>query len=123
MPNSLSKLRHQASIKQGHRCYYCGQPMWEDDPANFISNYGVTKRQVRLCRCTAEHLVARQDGGRDVSQNIVAACAYCNQGRHKKKIAPSPGAMRQEVQKRLSRGQWNGFIFRRPAQGTPVHPF
>lgn len=121
MPNSLSRLRHEAAIKQGHRCYYCGQPMWEDDPTDFISTYGISKRQIRFCRCTAEHLVARQNGGRNVTQNIVAACAFCNHGRHKKKIAPSPDAMRQDVQKRLSKGKWNGFIFSRPDLDTQPH--
>lgn len=123
MPNRLSKLRHQASVEQDHRCYYCNEPMWEDDPAEFISTYGVTKQQAHLCQCTAEHLIAKQDGGRDVKQNIVAACAFCNHGRHKKKSAPSPETMRQDVQRRKRRGQWNSFVFSRLVQGTPARPF
>lgn len=121
MPNSLSKLRHQAAIKQNHRCYYCGQPMWESDPTEFISRYGVSKRVVRLCQCTAEHLTARQDGGRNVHENIVAACVYCNHGRHKKKVAPTPEAMRKDVQRRLSRGQWNSFVFSPQTRCSPAH--
>jgi len=31
---------------------------------------------------TAEHLVARMDGGKDTRQNIVAACRRCNEMRH-----------------------------------------
>lgn len=121
MPNSLSKLRHQAAIKQDHRCYYCGKPMWESNPTEFISSHGISKRLAHLCRCTAEHLIARKDGGRNVKGNIVAACAFCNNGRHKKKIAPSPEAMRQDVQRRLSRGLWNSFVFSLPEQHTPAH--
>jgi 5-methylcytosine-specific restriction endonuclease McrA len=91
--------------------------MWEKNPTEFISSHGISKRLARLCQCTAEHLIARQDGGRNVKQNIVAACAYCNQGRHKKKMAPSPEAMRQDVQWRLSRGLWNSFVFSQADQG------
>ncbi|WP_254782667.1 HNH endonuclease, partial [Lysobacter sp. yr284] len=32
-------------------------------------------------RCTAEHLIARHEGGRNRRENIAAACWLCNQRR------------------------------------------
>jgi 5-methylcytosine-specific restriction endonuclease McrA len=40
--------------------------------------------------CTAEHLVARMDGGRDTRDNIVAACRRCNAARHQLGLGPAP---------------------------------
>jgi 5-methylcytosine-specific restriction endonuclease McrA len=51
-------------------CIYCGLLMGDD--------------------VTAEHLVARVDGGRNTSGNIVAACRRCNAGRHALFLADPP---------------------------------
>jgi 5-methylcytosine-specific restriction endonuclease McrA len=64
----LQSLRRRASREQGGQCFYCLQPMGRD--------------------VTAEHLVARMDGGKDSRANVVAACRRCNAARH----ALFPGA-------------------------------
>lgn len=107
MPTSLSRHRHQAYIAQSGRCYYCGEHMWEDDIESFSKSYRLSRRQARLVQCTAEHLHARQDGGTNTRDNIVAACKYCNQRRHKRKNPPPPETYRQFVRSRVQKGKWH----------------
>ncbi|WP_407931797.1 HNH endonuclease [Devosia sediminis] len=54
-------------------------------------------------RCTAEHLRARCDGGKDVPENVVAACWLCNKRRYRRKVPPAPEDYRKLVRKRLSK--------------------
>ncbi|MDX2299302.1 MAG: HNH endonuclease [Xanthomonadaceae bacterium] len=68
---------------------------------------GLRKRTLRPLQCTAEHLCARSDGGRDTQANVAAACWLCNQRRHKRKVPLAPTAYRAFVQKRLSNGRWH----------------
>lgn len=98
---SLRRFRAAAFVRQHGRCYYCKKPMWLHDPAAFGAEHGVTPRQARQLRCTAEHLRARQDGGRDTRDNIVAAHLACNRGRHRRKVPPSP-----ERWKEIRTRQW-----------------
>lgn len=81
--------------------------MWRGALEPFAHHHGITPGQARQLQCTAEHLVARQDGGKDGVSNIVAACWACNQRRHKRKCAPEPTAYRVLVQDRISRGGWH----------------
>ncbi|WP_282097584.1 HNH endonuclease [Luteibacter sp. SG786] len=60
-----------------------------------------------MLRCTAEHLTARQDGGRNMASNIAAACWICNARRHRRKFPPPPAAYRAFVQQRLDKGKWH----------------
>ena len=60
-PLHLQFLRRVACREQGGLCFYCGRPMTKP---------------------TAEHLIAKQDGGRDTRANIAATCAPCNHARH-----------------------------------------
>ncbi|WP_416347129.1 HNH endonuclease signature motif containing protein [Devosia sp.] len=57
-------------------------------------------------RCTAEHLRARCDGGKDVLENVVAACWLCNNRRHRRKVPPAPEDYKRLVRNRISRGRW-----------------
>lgn len=82
MARTLVKLRRQALAAQQGRCFYCESPIWEQNGKLFARRYGLPQRAARYLRCTAEHLVARQDHGSDVRQNIVAACSWCNHQRH-----------------------------------------
>lgn len=67
----LQFLRRRACADQGGRCFYCLQHMGSD--------------------VTAEHLVARMDGGKDTPSNVVAACRRCNAARHQLSgCAPDP---------------------------------
>lgn len=99
----LKSIRTSAFHAQSGRCYYCGLPMWLISP----SELGLNASNARGAQCTAEHLLAQQDGGRDVPENVVAAHARCNQGRHKRSgPTPSPEAFKHWVMGRIARGKW-----------------
>ena len=70
--------RRKAFLEQSGRCFYCSAEMWLAHPDRFASRYGIREREAWRFKCTAEHLVARCDGGSDSQTNIVAACAVCN---------------------------------------------
>jgi hypothetical protein len=57
----LQLLRRAACREQRGLCFHCCQPM---------------------VKPTAEHLIARRDGGADTRGNVVAACLSCNHSRH-----------------------------------------
>ncbi|WP_353621693.1 HNH endonuclease [Sphaerotilus uruguayifluvii] len=78
--------------------------MWSLSPDE-LANAPAKGRQV--LRCTAEHLIARCDGGRDEATNIVAACERCNHTRHQRKHPPVPEVYRADVRKRIARGGWH----------------
>ena len=105
--NALSKSRHNAYKQQQARCIYCERPTWLSNPQAFSHQYKITLKQARLFQCTAEHLTARQDGGKDDRSNIVAACHFCNQGRHKRKKPLDPVTYKDYVTNRVVKGRWN----------------
>jgi len=99
----LKSIRASAFHAQSGRCYYCGLPMWLTSP----NELGLKGSNGRGVQCTAEHLTAQQDGGQHVPENVVAAHARCNQGRHKRVgQAPSPDAFKALVMRRVARGKW-----------------
>lgn len=104
---SLITPRSIAFNRQAGRCFYCSQPMWSENPLEFASKYKITLGQARRFQCTAEHLQAHQDGGKADQANIVAACWFCNQKRHKRKIAPSPVQYKRLICQRMSQGRWH----------------
>jgi hypothetical protein len=106
--NKIAKLRIQSAIIQQCRCFYCGLAMIEPALPEFTPKELKPKWQKYL-RCTAEHLTARQNQGRDNSQNIVAACWWCNTRRHKGRAenAPNPQKYRQRVQSLMKKGCWH----------------
>ncbi|WP_426116830.1 HNH endonuclease [Massilia sp. PWRC2] len=83
--------------------------MWHEDSEVFSREYRIPKRFTRYLRCTAEHLVARQDHGADAADNIVAACLWCNSMRHKGRShkAPEPNIYQAQVQRLVSAGRWH----------------
>lgn len=95
MATRIQRSRKTAFDRQGGDCYYCGLRMW------LHGSVGPS-----ALRCTAEHLIARSDGGQDNTTNIVAACWHCNHTRHKRKDPPTPERYRTEVRQRISRGAW-----------------
>ena len=107
MTDKLVHRRKSAYTIQSGRCYYCGLPMWENDQKSFARIYGITTVQAQLLKSTAEHLEAKQDGGSNASDNIVAACRWCNSRRHRRKRAPDPLSYRNLVRKRLADGRWH----------------
>lgn len=106
---SLKQPRSTAFARQNGRCYYCNQPMWTKDLLSFASKYNATPSQVTHFQCTGEHLNAHQDGGSSAQKNIVAACRYCNQQRHRRKVALSPKQHKELIWRRMGQGRWHNF--------------
>ena len=106
------RIRNRQMRAQNGLCYYCEQPMWLQDINGFCRQYGVVREQALLLKCTAEHLVARKDGGLDSDENIVAACDYCNQARHENEEAKSPQSFMDFVRGELISGRWHGLRLR-----------
>ena len=104
------QLRRQASKKQNHLCYYCHLRMWEQDES--AVEHGVPARLAKYVRCTAEHLLAKKDGGPASLENIVAACLWCNKSRHKgrQQCAPDPAAYKRRVSQLVSQGKWHPVV-------------
>jgi hypothetical protein len=105
----LRQLRQQAYEKQKPRCYYCSFPMWDTDDEGFSRAHAVPPRIAKYLKCTAEHLIARQDSGRDTADNIVAACLWCNKMRHYRREhqAPDAATYSSKVSRLISMGRWH----------------
>lgn len=69
-----------------------------------MRQFQLTPKEARSLQCTAEHLTARCDGGRDSAYNIAAACLHCNRTRHLRVKPLDPTAYQALVQRRLGRG-------------------
>ena len=108
----LKRPRNQAFQRQNGRCFYCHQPMWQENPEQYAEQYGLTLQQAELMRCTGEHLIAHKDGGSASSDNIVAACFYCNQKRHKRKVELSLDKFKALVTTRVQKKCWHGVSVR-----------
>ena len=112
MPTTLSKSRQVAFSNQQGRCYYCEYSMWLESPDAFAAVFGISKSAALRFRCTAEHLKARKDGGKNSRENIVAACSFCNMTRHRAKSPQNPMIYRKRVIHRLGLGKWHPKEFR-----------
>jgi len=110
MPNKIRKYRRKAYQQQHGLCFYCGKPMWLDDLHAFANRYAITISQAKQFRCTAEHLIAKQDGGKNSQTNIAAACIFCNRLRHARKMPLAPLEYKKIVLKRLRKSGWNAFV-------------
>ena len=104
MSSKIQSLRLQAFQQQLGRCWYCGVQMWHRSPDELS---GVPANAAGRLRCTAEHLIAQCDGGRDVASNVVAACLLCNRTRHQRKKPPPPDAYLADVRRRVCKGGWH----------------
>lgn len=107
MRKSLVRPRTIAYARQSGRCFYCDLPMWSGDPLSFASKHGLTHAQAHRMKCTGEHLLSHQDGGSSAQSNIVAACLWCNQLRHRRKNPPPPDRFKALVRGRMSKGRWH----------------
>lgn len=103
---AISRRRREAAQAQSLICYYCGLPMWETDHVGFAQRHQLTVAQAALLRCTAEHVVARCDGGSDSRANIVAAHLYCNCKRHARRRGITSPNYQEYVQARMRAGRW-----------------
>lgn len=103
----VKKNRLKAFNNQSGHCYYCGSNMWLDNEKDFAAKHNITVKTAARFKCTAEHLVARCDGGDDRESNIVAACLFCNGGRHHRNNPPVPNKYRELIRQRLDKGKWH----------------
>lgn len=80
----IRRLRREASVKQGHRCFHCGKKMTYPKPSEGNSDPR---------RVTADHYpIPRAAGGQTEADNIVAACMSCNSSNGSRfLIAPKNG--------------------------------
>lgn len=106
------RLRYQAFVKQDCLCFYCKLPIWEDSQEKFARSHDLSARLTKYLKCTAEHLVAQQDKGRDTAENIVAACLWCNRSRHSglRHKAPDPVTYKSRVTKLVAKEKWHPVI-------------
>ncbi|WP_411974196.1 HNH endonuclease [Sinorhizobium kummerowiae] len=86
--------------------------MWETDPEIFSARFRISARTAWRFRCTAEHLVARCDGGRDVEENVVAACHYCNWTRHRTTRPKDSASYKEHVRSRMKQGRWHRIVLK-----------
>lgn len=107
MSQSLKKNRARAFDLQKGRCFYCGFLMWLQDPAELPLSAVISPRALKRFMCTAEHKIAKADGGSNTSENIVAACRFCNQQRHRRKKPLNSEAYKRLVQARVRRRKWH----------------
>ncbi|NQY26515.1 MAG: HNH endonuclease [Piscirickettsiaceae bacterium] len=106
---SLIKPRTIAFNHQGGCCFYCDQPMWQSKFLNYSKKYNLTSKQAKKMQATGEHLIPHQDGGSSKQSNIVAACKFCNQQRHKRNVALSPKLFKAFINRRMKQGRWHNF--------------
>ena len=84
--------------------------MWEDSPNELAVRYQVSTTQLKPLKSTAEHLQAKQNGGKDIKANIVAACLFCNSHRHKSKNPKDALSYKEKVKLRMIKGSWTSVI-------------
>jgi 5-methylcytosine-specific restriction endonuclease McrA len=108
MTTQIARHRANAFATQQGRCFYCNAKMWLENVDTFAQEHGISLRQAQRLRCTAEHLLARKDGGTDTAANIVAACYHCNKTRHAGSNPPTPERYRGRVQLAMSKARWHG---------------
>ncbi len=103
---ALKNLRRKKMLAQGGRCFYCDLPMWDEALNPSLPLACRSAELPKILRCTAEHLHPRSEGGANTPDNIVAACLFCNNARHRRKRPLSPEAHRAHVQQRMAAGRW-----------------
>ena len=104
---TIQKNRQKAFIHQNGCCFYCDSPMWLNDNEKFARKYRLTLPQTNRFKCTAEHLKPKAEGGRNTSDNIVAACAFCNHTRHRMIHPLKPTKYKKHIKKRILKGKWH----------------
>lgn len=67
----LKRLRYEAYMRQGGKCYYCKEHIFylEGDSPDPM-------------RCSAEHIIPVRLGGKTTSDNVVAVHQKCNSERN-----------------------------------------
>jgi 5-methylcytosine-specific restriction endonuclease McrA len=104
---TIKTARYRAVCAQNYRCFYCSLPVWCGEPDAFAERHHLSRRAARPLQCTAEHLVARKDGGGNGACNIVAACMWCNRRRHARRKELSLHDYQALVKRRVAAGKWH----------------
>lgn len=120
MCKTIRKIRARKMKSQTGHCHYCRQPMWSGEPDEFCRTSGIRRRFATSFQCTAEHLVPRSEGGGNRPGNIVAACRYCNQNRHRSGRTIDADIYLQLVRRRIGKGRWCRLP--EPAAADTRHP-
>ena len=107
MSHSLKKIRARAFDSQEGKCFYCKFPMWLVDPCVHPLWATTSARALHRLQCTAEHKVARMDGGSNTRRNVVAACRFCNHSRHRRRQPLSSKRFKKLVASRIRNGKWH----------------
>ncbi|RJT32134.1 HNH endonuclease [Mesorhizobium waimense] len=92
--------------------------MWDRDPTEFSERYSIPGSLNRF-RCTVEHLKPRMNGGDDRCDNLVAACQFCNQTRHRMRKTLSPAEYQRHVRKRTAAGRWHPPLYHHCRNRSP----
>jgi hypothetical protein len=105
----LRNIRLRAVESQQSLCFYCNLPMAASaaELQSFAREHRLSEPEARQLLATAEHLVARCDGGGNISSNIVAAHLICNMRRHRTPTPMPPDTYRNRVQIRCRQGKWH----------------
>jgi hypothetical protein len=109
----LGSLLPFAALWSNGGCTEKSLRVWTGNSVEFCKTFNMSAPQAAKFQCTAEHVVARCDGGEDVSSNIVAACKFCNSKRHCAKVPLAEAAYGRKVKRRLSGGKWHGLLVAR----------
>ena len=103
----LRRMRNKKAAEQRYLCFYCRFPMWSDRAEAFAGRHHITLGEAGRFRCTAEHLPALGDGGKTIAGNIVAACHFCNERRHRRAKRPSWTTCLARVRRRIAAKSWH----------------
>lgn len=107
MPSQLQKARNFAYQQQAGLCHYCKACMWLGDIKSALLLHGMPRQKAPLLECTAEHLDPKSTGGPDSRPNIVAACRFCNEMRHRVETPPPPDVYQRVVGRLVTEGRWH----------------
>lgn len=101
--------RIAAYNRQRGRCFHCDGLLWERAlepkgnaearilPFDPLTPDRYANVPVDNALCTTEHLIPRSQGGGDQSDNIVAACRYCNSRRGNRSVSKWCAQLRDAV--------------------------
>jgi hypothetical protein len=106
MSKLQARLRSRASNLQCGLCYFCELLMCTGALGEFAAALRLPVKCARHFQCTAEHLHPLGEGGPTTASNIVAAHAYCNRTRHRRKKPQSPAAYKARVARAVAKGTW-----------------
>ena len=114
VPSPLALLRDSSLQRQRGRCFHYGVFLAPAKLEAFAKRFKLSPDQIRPLQCTAKHLKARKDGGKDEPENIVAARRKCNEDRHAHGNDFSPDKHKAQIAKQIAQHKWHkAYVFER----------